>query len=86
MECSNIIARSLNFRAPLSQDKNTQNRSFQNFPFNQWRADDYVQRDVQLQSEFNNRNIGSVNLFWIETVFKLIPDELDSYKSLNKLL
>ena len=49
MECSNIISRSLNFRAPLSHVRNTQNRSLQNFPFNQCREEDYVQRDVQLQ-------------------------------------
>ena len=62
MECSDIISRSLNFRAPLSHVRNTQNRSLQNFPFNQCREEDYVQRDVQLQGMFNNCNIGSVNV------------------------
>ena len=61
-ECSDIISRNLNFRAPLTNVINAQDQSVQNFPFNQRRAEDYLQRDVQLQGMFNSCNIGSVNV------------------------
>ena len=55
MECPDMISWSLNFRASSSHLVNTYNTSLQNFPFNQRRADEYV----QLKGMFNNCIIGS---------------------------